>query len=136
MRSNRMLTMLLTMVAGTFLMAAAAFAATVNIKTHQGIGSFLVDGKGMTLYLFKKDAPNKSVCSAANGCIEKWPVFFAEKVTAGAALKPTDFGTITREDGKMQTTYKGQPLYYYAKDKAVDNIYGQGLNNVWYVVTP
>ena len=32
-------------------------------------------------------------------------------------LKAGDFGSITRADGKKQTTYKGLPLYYFAGDK-------------------
>jgi predicted lipoprotein with Yx(FWY)xxD motif len=47
-----------------------------------------------------------------------------------------DFGAITREDGKRQTTYKGWPLYYYAGDKAPGDVLGQGLGNVWFVANP
>jgi hypothetical protein len=28
------------------------------------------------------------------------------------------------------------PLYYYAQDKAPGDVAGQGVNNVWYLVSP
>lgn len=133
---TKFMTILTAGFAGSLLMAFVATAASINVKTKAGVGEYLTDDKGMTLYLFKKDAPNKSVCGAGNGCIEKWPVFFVDKVEPSTPLNPADFGTITRDDGKKQTTYKGQPLYYYAKDKDGDDIYGQGVNNIWFVVAP
>lgn len=126
----------LTIVAGSLLCASVASAASLNVKTKDGIGSYLADEKGMTLYLFKKDSPGKSACSAANGCLERWPVYHASKFEAGAGVDATSIGVITRDDGLKQTTYKGLPLYYFAKDKAAGDTLGQGLNNVWYIVAP
>jgi len=51
-------------------------------------------------------------------------------------VKAEDFGTITREDGKKQTTFRGYPLYYWAGDKAPGDTKGQGVGNVWYVIDP
>lgn len=116
--------------------AALAAAATVDIKTKDGIGSYLTDEKGMTLYLFTKDSENKSVCVAAGGCLERWPIFYSEKADVAKGLKAADFGTITRDDGKKQTTYKGKPLYYFFKDKASGDTAGQGVGGVWYIVAP
>jgi len=45
-------------------------------------------------------------------------------------------GTITRADGTVQVTYNGWPLYYYASDKASGDVMGEGVGNVWYVITP
>jgi hypothetical protein len=41
-------------------------------------------------------------------------------------LKASDFASITREDGKKQTTYKGMPLYYFARDAASGDTKGDG----------
>jgi predicted lipoprotein with Yx(FWY)xxD motif len=123
-------------VAATVISASIASAAGLNVKVKDGIGSYLADEKGMTLYLFKKDSPGKSACGAANGCIEKWPVFFAENVDPAAGIDKVGIGFITREDGKKQTTYKGMPLYYFVKDKAAGDTLGQGVNSVWFIVTP
>jgi len=136
MRAIRMVAMLMmTIVAGAMLSASLASAAALNVKTKDGIGSYLVDEKGMTLYLFKKDSAGKSAC-AAGGCLEKWPVFFAEKIEPAAGIDVAAIGVITREDGLKQTTYKGLPLYYFFKDKDVNDVNGQGVNNVWFVVAP
>lgn len=121
-------------VVSILMFSTLAAAATVEIRTKDGIGSYLADEKGMTLYLFKKDAPGVSAC--AGPCVEKWPLFTAESVTAPAGVKADDFGSITRADGKKQTTYKGLPLYYFFKDAQAGDTAGQGVNDVWYVVAP
>ena len=106
----------------------------IKLSEKDGMGKFFADAKGMTLYIFKKDSPGKSVC--AGPCVEKWPLYFRETVAVPEGVNAGNFGTITREDGKKQTTYKGWPLYYYAGDKAPGDVLGQGLGNVWYVVNP
>ncbi len=106
----------------------------VQTKNKEGVGNYLADAKGMTLYWFKNDLPGKSAC--AGPCVEKWPIYYRESVMAGKDLKGEDFGTITREDGKKQTTFRGYPLYYWAGDKAPGDTGGQGVKDVWYVVDP
>jgi len=133
---NRLATIVLILVAGVMLTASFSTAATLTVKTKEKIGTYLVDDRGMTLYLFKKDAQGKSVCGAANGCLQKWPAFFADAVDPKAGIDEAAVGTITRDDGTKQTTYKGQPLYYYFNDKDGNDVYGQGVGNVWFVVAP
>jgi predicted lipoprotein with Yx(FWY)xxD motif len=106
----------------------------VKVEKKEGVGSYLADSKGMALYIFKKDTPGKSACTAE--CVAKWPLYFREKVAAPAGTKAEDFGTITREDGKKQTTYKGLPLYYFAGDVKPGDTNGQGVKDVWYVAAP
>lgn len=106
----------------------------VKIAKKDGVGSFLTDTKGMALYWFKKDTAGKSAC--AGPCVEKWPLYFREAVKAPEGVKAEDFGTITREDGKKQTTFRGFPLYYWVNDKAAGDTLGQGVNSVWFVVDP
>lgn len=128
-----------TVIAGVvaaLMFATLAIAANVEVKAKDGIGNYLTDDKGMTLYLFKKDTAGKSVCLAANGCLEKWPIYYVDKVEPGGGVNAGAFATITRDDGKKQTTFNGLPLYYFFKDKAPGDTNGQGVNNVWYVVAP
>ena len=50
-----------------------------------------------------------------------------------------DLRTITRPDGTKQVTYKGHPLYFFARDGDKGDAYGQGVNSFgasWYVVSP
>jgi hypothetical protein len=39
-----------------------------------------------------------------------------------------------RNDGSLQATYNGRPLYFYANDSASGQTNGQGLGNVWWTV--
>jgi predicted lipoprotein with Yx(FWY)xxD motif len=115
---------------GTVALAADA----VQLKTKEGLGSYLADGKGMTLYFFMKDKVEKGG-ACAGPCLEKWPVFYMEKIAAPAGTDAKDFGVITRTDGKKQSTFRGWPLYYFAGDKTAGDTNGQGVKDVWYVVT-
>jgi predicted lipoprotein with Yx(FWY)xxD motif len=106
----------------------------IKIQEKAGIGKYLTDTEGKSLYWFKKDSLGKSACSGP--CLEKWPIYYREKVAAPKGIKADDFGTLTREDGKKQTTFRGYPLYYWTNDKKAGETTGQGVNNVWYVINP
>jgi predicted lipoprotein with Yx(FWY)xxD motif len=126
----------LAVVLGVVLVAGVALAEhhAVKVSTKDGVGSFLTDINGKTLYSFKKDTPGKSACEGE--CVAKWPLYYVEMVAAKDGLDAKNFGTITRADGKKQTTYKGMPLYYFVGDKAAGDTAGQGVKDVWYVVNP
>ena len=107
---------------------------SVMVKTAGGTGDFLTDSTGMTLYYFTRDTVNKSVC--AGNCVVNWPLFYSETITVPASLKASEFGTITRDDGKKQTTFRGYPLYYYIGDKKPGDLTGEGVGSVWYIIDP
>ena len=46
------------------------------------------------------------------------------------------FGTIKRPDGTTQLTFDGMPLYTYSGDSAAGQANGQGVQGVWFAVTP
>jgi predicted lipoprotein with Yx(FWY)xxD motif len=116
------------------LLAGVAFGETLQIAKTEGIGDYLADAKGMTLYVFTKDSPGQSACSGP--CVEKWPLLMAEMIEAPPGTKSEDFGLITRTDGQKQTTYKGLPLYYFFKDTKPGDVNGQAVNGVWFVAKP
>ena len=128
----RLITLFIVMALTAEVALADHHAVTVSKK--EGIGSFLADTKGMTLYWFKNDTKGVSACSGE--CVAKWPLYYRESVAAKDGLKAEDFGTITREDGQKQTTYKGMPLYYFIGDKAAGDTNGNGVKDVWFVVNP
>jgi len=116
--------------------APAVFAAEYDVKISEkeGLGKFFTDGKGMTLYIFKNDSPNKSACTG--GCIERWPLFYPGNLRVAAGVNEKDFSVITRDSGQKQLTYKGMPLYYFYQDEKAGDTTGQGLNKVWFVANP
>jgi predicted lipoprotein with Yx(FWY)xxD motif len=114
--------------------ATAEGASTVQVKQDPKLGAYFVDAKGMTLYLFKKDSPNTTVCYG--GCAQAWPPFTASGALTLPDGVPGTLGTITRTDGTSQVTYNGTPLYYFAQDKAPGDVKGQGLGGVWFVMAP
>jgi predicted lipoprotein with Yx(FWY)xxD motif len=106
---------------------------TIGIANKAGIGDYLVDSKGMTVYYFLSDAYQQSKATAA--IVKVWPVFYAANVIPQPPLLSGDFLTITRADGTMQSTYLGWPLYYYAQDQVAGDTKGQQFNNMWFVIT-
>jgi predicted lipoprotein with Yx(FWY)xxD motif len=109
--------------------------ATVNLSQNATLGAFLVDSQSMTLYIFLKDTPNTSACTAA--CAAKWPPLLTNGApVGGTGVTPSMLGTTTRADGSVQVTYNSWPLYYFAGDKAAGDTNGMGLANVWYVINP
>ena len=109
-------------------------AAVVNLGQNDELGSFLVDEKGMTLYLFTKDTPNTTVCYEK--CAVAWPPLLTTgDPVAGEGVDASMLGTTNRTDGTSQVTHNGWPLYYYEKDKAPGDVTGQDVGGVWYVVS-
>jgi len=78
-------------------------------------GKYLVDQRGQSVYLFEKDEDGESYCTGA--CAAVWPPLETSTApSAGADIQNGALGTIKRDDGDMQVTYHGHPLYYYAAD--------------------
>jgi predicted lipoprotein with Yx(FWY)xxD motif len=100
------------------------------------LGEHLVDGEGMTLYLFTEDSEGESVCT--DDCLENWPALTVDgEPTWDDGVEGSLVGTIEREDdGSTQVTYDGLPLYTFAPDEAPGDVNGQGSGDVWYVVSP
>jgi predicted lipoprotein with Yx(FWY)xxD motif len=97
------------------------------------LGTILVDGDGLTLYLFDNDTDGESVCY--DDCAVTWPPLLGD-ATVGEEADASLLGTTTREDGTEQVTYAGMPLYHYAGDGQPGDVAGQGLGGVWWVIAP
>jgi len=120
--------------AAVIFVAAAGLAVAQTVKVQAGPSgvNYLTDANGMTLYYFTKDTDGMSACYG--GCANAWPVFYAQTLSLPSTLMSSDFGSITRTDGTMQTTYNGWPLYYWAKDKKAGDMTGEGIGKQWYVL--
>jgi predicted lipoprotein with Yx(FWY)xxD motif len=126
----------LCLAAGSVSHASTAGAATVKTR-HGKLGTFLVDSKGRTLYLFLKDKTSKSTCSDA--CAQNWPPLLTTgKPKASGSAKSSLLGTTKRADGKTQVTYNHHPVYLFINDKKAGDTKGQGINAFgakWYVIS-
>ncbi len=113
-----------------------AAAATVSLGSSEELGSFLVGPDGMTLYMFTNDAPGASSCSG--DCATNWPPLTVgeDETPVLAEGVPGALNTITREDGSRQVVYNGMPLYHWAQDAAPGDTNGQGVGDIWWVVSP
>lgn len=100
------------------------------------LGQVLADGEGSTLYLYKKDTRGKaSTCDGS--CAVTWPpVEVKDKPTAGSGIDAAKLTTVKRADGTEQVAYDGWPLYRYDGDKNAGDTTGEGVNAVWYAVSP
>jgi predicted lipoprotein with Yx(FWY)xxD motif len=106
----------------------------INLATTK-LGKILVDGKGMTLYIFTNDQPDKSNCSGQ--CLQNWPPLVTSgKPTVGYGVDASMVGTATLADGRTIVTYNHMPLYYFAKDAKQGDTNGQGVGSVWFVIGP
>lgn len=114
--------------------AALANDHAIKVMTKDGIGSYLTDAEGKTLYWFKRDMPGVSNCTGP--CVEKWPLFYREAIAPVEGTTAADFATLNRADGKEQTTFRGYPLYYWINDAKPGDTNGHGINDVWYVIDP
>jgi len=114
-------------------MATVAFAqdATVAIS-DSGDGPFLVTTDGMSLYTFNMDE------NCTGSCLETWPPYTVESADALSAGEniPGELGTFEREDGSLQVTYRGRPLYMFANDSTAGETLGDGVRDLWWLARP
>ena len=110
---------------------------TISTSTSADVSEpFLVDDEGRSLYLFTNDTQNSGASTCTGDCLAAWPaVVVTGAPAAGTGVDAAMLGTITRDDGTIQATYNGWPLYYYVDDTAAGDILGQGMNDVWFLVS-
>ncbi|NQW19711.1 MAG: hypothetical protein HQ477_03145 [Chloroflexi bacterium] len=106
--------------------------AKVGLGEHSTLGSILVDGAGLSLYLFDKDTVGVSNCSG--GCLVNWPPLLTKNGTAALTGVTGTVGTITRDDETVQVTVNGMPVYYWKGDAAAGDANGQAVGGIWWVL--
>jgi predicted lipoprotein with Yx(FWY)xxD motif len=98
-----------------------ASAPTVEAAAVATRGTVLIAGSNqMTLYTFTHDVANSGTSACTGQCIVTWPALTVPAggtPTAGPGVTGT-LGTITRDDGTVQVTYNGLPLYFFKGDSA------------------
>ena len=111
-------------------LATLAVLAASCTGAYAAAHANLTAENGMTLYTFDKDMGGASACY--DDCAVNWPPLLAP---ADAAAEG-DYVPSARKDGTMQWTYKGKPLYTWAKDSKPGETTGEGVKGVWHVAKP
>lgn len=109
---------------------------TVQVRSHSEHGDILVGPDEMTLYMFDQDTQDEGMSSCYDGCADNWPPLTVDDEPVAGDGVTVDLGTFERETGERQVIAGGWPLYYFAPDEEPGDATGQGVNDVWWVLTP
>jgi predicted lipoprotein with Yx(FWY)xxD motif len=115
---------------------AASGGTAISVRSSE-YGRMLFGPNRQAVYIFQRDRRNRSRCYRA--CAREWPpVYTTSKPRARRGVKKSLLGTITRSDGRLQVTYAGKPLYYYAHEGPGEvECHNVNLNGgLWWVVGP
>ena len=124
---------------------AATTATTSSSAASEGalavadsdLGEIVVDAEGRTVYVFDRDTAGSGTSTCADACLATWPAVTVEGEDTPQVEGVTgDVGTIDRDDGTRQVTLGGLPLYTYAGDSDAGDVTGQGVQGIWWVVSP
>lgn len=120
--------------------STAGKKVVVKTRTIPKLGTVLVDGKGLTLYMFVPDKHRKVTC--VKTCAAVWPPLKLPKGAKPAAAgkaKASLLGSDPNPGGGRVVTYDHWPLYTYIVDKKPGQATGQAINlngGLWYVLSP
>ena len=113
-----------------------ARGTTISLDDSE-FGTMLFGPRRQAIYIFERDSRGKTVCYG--DCAEAWPpVFTRGEPVAGRGVRRALLGTVRRRDGRLQVTYAGKPLYYYAHEGPGEvRCHNVNLNGgLWWVVGP
>ena len=120
--------------------AVAAVRATATVKTAKNSTlntTIIVNKAGWALYHLTSEKGKTFVCTGS--CATIWPpltVAKGSKPAAGPGITKSKLGTIKRPDGRIQVTYAGMTLYSYSGDSKSGQTNGEGIQNIWYAISP
>jgi predicted lipoprotein with Yx(FWY)xxD motif len=98
--------------------------AVIVTKTNANLGQYLAEPNGQTLYTYGGDSAGVSNCTGS--CLSNWPAY---QETGSTTSFPSGIRLIKRSDnGELQYTYNGMPLYTFVGDKN-GQATGNGLAN-------
>jgi predicted lipoprotein with Yx(FWY)xxD motif len=114
---------------------SAAASATVlktamNATLHQNI---VVDDNGKTVYTYKPDGTS-TTSKVPAGLKAAWPAVTSMESTPTVAAGLSN--AKTKVNAQDQVSYDGHLLYTFSADTKPGDAKGQGLGNVWYMISP
>ncbi|WP_030841392.1 SCO0930 family lipoprotein [Streptomyces sp. NRRL F-4474] len=115
---------------------AGEAAPGLSVAKDPKLGEHIVDGKGMTVYRFKKDTAWPMVSNCTGDCLAKWPVVPPVDKADAKGITEKNYRVMDRPDGKQQQTVDCWPIYTFSGDKKPGDTNGQGVGGTWYAVSP
>jgi predicted lipoprotein with Yx(FWY)xxD motif len=103
-------------------------------KTVPRMGNVVTDAKGWVLYRFDKDKASPSKSNCVGDCAKLWPPLLADETLELSGVASSKVDTVEREDGGLQITIGGWPVYRYIGDKKPGSWKGQNVGGAWFVV--
>ena len=117
--------------------APAAANPAADLKTFgSSLGAIVVDGKGMTVYVFDKDTAGSPTSACTGACVPLWPAVTTTSATPSVQGVTGQVGTAPTAGGGEQVTLDGHRLYTFSGDSGAGQLNGQGYMKLWYVVAP
>ena len=122
---------------GAWLLVAASIPCAVSAELvlpkglaaqRTAAGATLLDSRGRVLYTYARDSV-RDVSSCVAECAKLWPPLPADSVASPTA----DWVAISRPDGTRQWSFRGKPLYSFAKDAAPRVALGDRVGQAWRV---
>lgn len=103
--------------------------AVVSLQKANGVGMTLVDSSGKTLYFSDEEKSGKIACT--DSCLGFWfPLTVGDKTVAQPDGLSGKLGTVKRSDnGKLQVTYNGAPLYTFKLDTSAGDTKGNNFSD-------
>ncbi|MGW6278473.1 COG4315 family predicted lipoprotein [Kribbella sp. NPDC055071] len=103
----------------------------------KGTAAQIVTINGWTAYRFEGDDPKHPKVTCDYDCLYSWP----GALTDGSPVEVEGIdkslvSTVPREDGLVQVTLAGWPLYRFREDKAPADTNGEGIVGRWSVIKP
>ncbi|WP_030769314.1 MULTISPECIES: SCO0930 family lipoprotein [unclassified Streptomyces] len=115
---------------------AAEAAPGLSVAKDPKLGDHIVDGKGMTVYRFKKDTAWPMASNCTGDCVAKWPVVPPVDKADAKGIVEKGYSVLDRPDGKKQQAIDCWPVYTFTGDKKPGDVNGQGVGGTWYAVSP
>ena len=110
---------------------------TEIVVDDSDFGPMLFDRTGQAIYLFDVETTSQPRCY--DECAQAWPPVYADgSPVAGRGVDQDLLGTVRRREGRLQVTYGGHPLYFYAHEGKHEVLCHDVFLNggTWYVVQP
>lgn len=114
---------------------AGIVTTTLIAKKVPRMGNVVTDAKGWILYRFDRDTADPSTSGCVNTCAKVWLPVLTDGVSKLKGVDENEVGALMRDDGGIQVTIGGWPVYRYIGDLKPGKWKGQNVAGTWFVVS-